>query len=298
MKYFVLLALLTLRTVAVRADLPPVYKVLTAESKQMLLWNKIEETKWSTLPPLSGKGWASIIENLKSLISLATTFDHESDELPEGRNKFIHTYGSVAKVSFMPVSNPYTGIFKSGAIGLVRLSLAADPALIGFTPGIALKFLINGESSLNIFAMNSLNGQGQNTNWFEHSFSNKIPRPEGIALKILEVIFDRTQKPSNFLSLNHLATMGSDGIREASPKAPYQLIFKPGQEMKGLIPRDSRRDFRENLELIHQKAVLYEVYALASEIDQKAALVGFLVTESSFVDSQYADKKLFFRHHR
>jgi hypothetical protein len=277
--------------------LPSNYQNLKATSKQELLWNRIEESKWDILPPLSGKGWASIIENLKSLISLATTFNHVSDEIPAGRKKFIHTYGSVAKVSFKPFSNPYTGIFKSGAIGLVRLSLAGNPESIGFTPGMALKFLINGRPSLNIFAMHSLNGQGQNTNWFSNDFSNIIPRPTGFALKMLEIIFNNTHNPSNHLPVNHLAAFESNGSAVASPKVPYQLIFKPSRDMRILISSSSQRDFRNDLELVHSNARLYDVYAIESELSDKEVLIGALETETPFVHSYYGDKKLFFQHH-
>jgi len=53
------------------------------------------------------------------------TFEETGDVLPEGRIKYIHGVGLVAKVKFVPNSkNPYSGVLKGFNNGIIRLSLA------------------------------------------------------------------------------------------------------------------------------------------------------------------------------
>lgn len=96
------------------------------------------------------------------------TIDYVSDELPQGRRKYIHSVGSVFSAAFTPVSNtPYTGFFEGADSLLIRISLAASPnysnpsakaAYNNFTPGHGLKYLIDGKPSANLVAMHSVNG--------------------------------------------------------------------------------------------------------------------------------------------
>lgn len=81
------------------------------------------------------------------------------------RNKYIHSVGNVAKVSFVPTSNDegYTGIFEGAEHGYIRMSCAAEPntdkpASGNFIPGMGLKFLRDGIHSANLVAMYSVNG--------------------------------------------------------------------------------------------------------------------------------------------
>ena len=46
---------------------------------------------------------------------MKTTMEFDSDMLPDGRNKLIHSIGNVASVKFVAESNStYTGLFKGG----------------------------------------------------------------------------------------------------------------------------------------------------------------------------------------
>lgn len=54
----------------------------------------------------------------------------------------------------------YTGLFKGAEHGLARMSLAADPSKIGFTPGMGLKFFRDkAVESGNILSLFDLEGQ-------------------------------------------------------------------------------------------------------------------------------------------
>lgn len=279
------------------SQLSPYYQEQTAEQKQAELWQQIESSEWQTRPAFNDDGWSSILKNIKALMSLGKTFDHVSDEIPEGRPKFIHTYGSVAKVEFVPApGHHYTGLYASGAIGLARLSLAAAPGKSNYTPGMAIKFLIDGLPSRNLVVMNSLEGQEDNWNYFEKDFSNQIDHPTSFVLKILEKVFEWTRNPANDLPLNHLAKIKRDGKEEPKDIFPPRIIFRPTDEVRHLIPKDSREDLRTSLESkVRPGTAIYQVFGVEG---QDEILIGTLYTASEFIASSYGDKKLFFQHQR
>lgn len=62
----------------------------TASSKMSLLWSQIsqDQTSFDFFSPLKMPG--IFIESMKP------TFDNAGDEMPNGRNKYIHTVGNTA----------------------------------------------------------------------------------------------------------------------------------------------------------------------------------------------------------
>jgi hypothetical protein len=274
--------------------LPPNYENFYAKDKQNILWNNMVHSRWRQYPAWQGGGFCHLIS---SLPGLAQTFSMQTDEFPEKRIKVIHTHGVVAKINLVITGeSQYTGLFKSGAIGFVRLSLAANPDDNNFIPGMALKFLIDKSYSLNILAMHNLEGQGVNHNWFAHDFSNIIPEPQSIALKTIGWFFSLVRDPPNELSLNHLANIESNGASVSNPKAPYKIIFEPAKEVKDLIEEDSKNDFRDNLNQIKKGAIIYDIY-LQEDVKHPIVKVGYIQLMSNFLASEYGDYRLFFQHH-
>ena len=298
-KTFVFLFLTCLITKIALADLPENYQSLTAIEKQTYLWDqRITPSQWYSFPPIGGGNWASLVKGLYSLVNLRLkmrlqqSFTHAADEIPKGNIKFIHPSGSVAKIKFVATKDsPYVGIYRGG-IGLARLSLALDPKLAGsYTPGMALKFFIDGYPSVNIQVMNSLNGQGENHNFFAKTFSNIIPEPEGITLNFLKLAFQLAVKNPLHLSVDHLSYRRTDGSQEKETLSPYQLFFIPIQT--NIIAENSTLDFRKSLADIPIGTHLYRV-----ESSQGRAVIhiGDLYTTSEFIASEYGDCQLFFQH--
>ena len=81
-----------------------------------------------------------------------TSFDNEWDNMPEGRQKFVHGVGAVCKFTLDIHDSPYTGLFKNGVqTGIIRIGSALDIADgAGLMPGAGIKFLRTGKSSGNI----------------------------------------------------------------------------------------------------------------------------------------------------
>src|SRR5262249_41735049 len=123
---------------------------------------------------------------------LRQTFLVAADELPVGRTKIIHTYGTAACIELVPRrGHPFTGVFRSGARGIARLSLAFPGD--DFCPGIGLKLLIDGKPSVNVVPLPSLLGQGRDQNVFARAYVNPAPtETTGIAEAVLKRTFTET----------------------------------------------------------------------------------------------------------
>ncbi len=259
--------------------------------KRALIWNKIEGTKYNTLAEWGGFDLFSF-----AFMNMSTTMDHISDEMPNGRRKLIHTNGSVAQVRFEAnPGQPFTGIYKGNNCGLVRISAAVNPDQFAFTPGMGLKFLVDGKPSENIIAMYSLDGQGDNRQPFANTFSNVIDDPSSFALKALKTIFERASKHATHIAAEHLSEIDSLGGIVAAPVAPEKLSFVPTAEAQAPVDKDG--EFRNTLTQLNPGVTLYNVYAKDSA-GKDAGLIGKLILESKFVSSIYGDENLFFRHRR
>jgi hypothetical protein len=279
------------------AAIPPDYQSMKAKEKLDILWkDNILPTAYETYPPIDSLGLFDIIALMNKRF-LQKSFDHTSDEMPEGRLKLIHPFGAVAKIKYIADQRASTsGILKTGGIGLARLSLAGNPSLLGYTPGMAIKFLIDGKPSINLHVMNSLSGQGDDHNFFALPFSNIIPDPP-FHLFLLAQAFSRVKKPPTELNVNGITSVQTNGrnlaIDEVQPV--YQLVFVPNPELA--MDADTDVDFRFDLEQIDEGALLYTVYAKDTK-DSELRRVGKLMSASKFVSSQYADENLFFQHQR
>lgn len=278
------------------AQLPSNYQDLSAQEKQELIWKEVLKSHdKEPLPPLVGNTFVQVLLKLKGLFNLSPTFDHNQDELPQGRVKIIHANGVVGKVSFIPVPNhPFSGFYQNGGVGLVRLSLAVPPTNSSFIPGMAIKLFISQNPSVNLQVMNLLEGQKENWNFFAKDFSNQIPHPTSWTLTAIEKIFEWTRSPANDLPLWHLAAWTSEGRANQLPVYPERLYFNPSSQVINIIPEDSRRDFRVSLLQI-PTGPLYEVFGIYRG---KEYHVGTLVLESQLLASNYGDNKLFFQHQR
>ncbi|KTC84465.1 hypothetical protein [Legionella brunensis] len=278
------------------AQLPDNYQNLSAQQKQDLLWEEITKShEIDPLPQLAGNSFREVLQKLKGLFNLALTFNHINDELPAGRVKIIHANGAVGKIVFIPAPNhPFTGIYRTGGIGLARLSLAIPPADNNYIPGMAIKILISQHPSLNLQVMNLLEGQKENWNYFAKDFSNQVPHPTSWTLKAIEKIFEWTRDPANELPLWHLAAWTSEGRFEGIPIFPERVYFRPSSLVRDLIPEDSREDFRVSFLQIPM-GPMYEVYGESKGVEYH---IGTLMLESALLASNYGDQKLFFQHQR
>lgn len=279
--------------------LPSDYQTLGSEEKLSLLWDqRIVPTAYTILPPIK---FTSIFWKFFKLLNplyLAVTFNLVSDEFPKNRERLIHPNGAIAKIEWVPEAGAtVSGIFQTGAIGLVRLSLAGNPhAARSYIPGMGLKLLIDGRPSVNLQVMHSLTGQGKNQNFFKEEFSNIIPDPP-FYLWLFAMAFATVKNPPTVLDVNHLGCIRKDGTTVAAKEIipVYQIVLMPNHALD--IDPLTRNDFREELASIKENSVLYTLYIRHIKNDDLIK-IGTLITRSVFISSAYGDERLFFQHYR
>jgi hypothetical protein len=139
------------------------------------------------------------------------------DQMPPGtvygtRSKLIHTEGVIATVKLTDSGeHPFTGIFKNGDHGVVRMSCATKPdiAVKNLTPGIGLKFLRDGAESASLVSMFSVAGQ-DTWNYFANDFSNHIPAAP-LSLQPLAAKFATATDYVQAVGLSDWATIDQNG---------------------------------------------------------------------------------------
>lgn len=296
------------------------YQKKPAQEKLDYLYKKVLDSKYSLLNVLlydAGivKGIGLGLTNLLDDKFLKPSFDHTCDEMPEGRVKLIHSIGNVGKVLLKvthETKEKYSGVFTKGTEikGLARLSLAM-PSPAPFTPGMALKFLIDGRPSLNILAMNSLDGQ-ESKNFFEKTFTNDIPEPDVAnadpfkqkmfaAFEKAIKSFSSKNRPT-YLPLTDWAKVTADGkdVAAADVSAPHAFVFVPTSEAKKSQEGYSFLTLlRKKLQKIKRGTKLYDVKIVHNKGDEPEDFGElYLLDEKDnrFQYSSFGDKKLFFQH--
>ncbi len=275
-------------------DFPANYQSLDGCAKQEYIWdNRIEPSVYTRLPAVTGS-WASLFSSISSIFFLNQTFDHTSDALPGGRQKIIHSHGSVAKIDIeIDDTSPFSGIYAPGeSCGLARLSLAGAESSLGYTPGMGLKIFLDNKASVNFHVMHSLNGQGKNRNFFANTFTNWLPQPKGFILNSIALGIAVTGRELNRLPIVHGARVTRDGKQVSIIKSPKQIAFVPLQSTA--ISAVSRTDFRIDLATIAESSGLYEIHGLTQ--NDKWIKIGKVTLTSRLIASEFGDRHLFFQH--
>jgi hypothetical protein len=303
--------------------LPADYESRSAAEKQELLWSMVSSDEYCGGPeaangPLDYEAIPGCVESLpsggggyglralKSVFALNTTFDRTSDELPKGRHKLFHPFGSVAKAELVATypdrtptrAEPYTGMLANTGQPLkvlVRLSPGGGPS---FIPGVAVKFFVDGKPSVNTQAIESFEGQGDDLNYFHAVPSNVLPPPKGFALNLVNRFFKMVKREPNHLQLANIVEIGPDGAEAAEPRAPYQIQYRPHGDLATQYANEEKVDFRAVLRRIPAGTVLYDIYARPSHDDETFEKIAEIRTTSPLVASGKGDYQLFFKHHR
>jgi hypothetical protein len=255
--------------------------------------------------------------------SLGQTLTRVSDELDPPKLKLFHTYGSTAKVRFLPVPDtPYTGLFSEKALGLGRFSYAGPVLGIGVVPAFGLKLLVDGNHpSENLVVMRMLDSQQSHLPFtqrrhsvFQNPFTNILPRPHAtnLVMQVVKERFETVVEKGTGLHqpVNNLADVRGNGTAETKAVAPYRIIFSPTAQARQLS--NPEIDFRDDLaQNIPAGTVFYDVFALDQGEEEKliaegitevedllshARKMGALAAESEFIASAYGDYRLFFQH--
>jgi hypothetical protein len=266
----------------------------TAPVKLQKLWNVVTK---DTRP---GR-WPSIIEQAQLFIeSMPASFDTVADDMPKSflgaRKKLIHSVGVIAQAKFVsyPTHN-YTGLFKGGNFGLIRLSSAAEKELV---PSCVIKFFRNNVKSSNIFFLYNLEAQ-ESKNFFRHDLTNHPPDiyyNASAALLTLRKLFSKASDWPTFIGLNDFAKTDENGNVEKNPKFPFRLIFHPPANVRALFPETGDHYLIDQLKTL-EPMTLFDIYAEEQPYG-KANKIGRLDITTKTTTSIFSDNTLFFQHER
>ncbi|OQV18156.1 hypothetical protein BV898_07745 [Hypsibius exemplaris] len=288
-------------------QLPQNYENLTATDKTDILWNQIQATEYEPgrLPTVVPETWD--FNGLTNASFVGVVFNY-GDEMPNGRHRMLSAFGSVAKIELEIFANQtgYTGVFKDGGRGLIRLSDQLWSEVGSFNPSLAVKILLDGRPSVNFHAIHKPNvGQGNDLNFFKNPLRTIVngsggpvtPTAKSFACSLLLLpggVNDRPESPGN-MPLYEQAEVTAPGGKEVEKVvAPFEITFLPNPAMAW--NGSETQDYRLKLALIPAESVLYTVLARRTPNATEHELIGQLVTRSRFVASQYGDEKLAFRH--
>jgi hypothetical protein len=280
------------------------YQTLSAKEKMDDLWKQITADTQSA-------DWYGATK-IASLFTecLDPTFEEESDVLPDGRLKVIHTVGIIAKAEFVPISgHPYTGMLKSGNTNvLLRLSTAKaydtsdttpQGAFENFVPGLSLKFLVDGKPSTNQVAMYSTSGQ-PSWNFFKNDLTPQFDIQYANMTFAENLVAAKFSSKTNYIStlgMKELCGIMANGtvIDDDKINIPFKLIFRPSDEVKSIMNDSFTSDYKEVVSALPIGTTIYEVYAVERP-DCIESLIGEIRLTSQFTTSKFADLSLFFKH--
>ncbi|KAL4497160.1 hypothetical protein ABPG72_019480 [Tetrahymena utriculariae] len=239
-----------------------IYQSKSRSEKLTLIWEEIIKDKTSADASFAG---GVLIEFMDP------TIQRVSDILREGTSNVLHPIGTVCKAEFIPTSNnPYTGFFQGADSLIIRFSVAKEPhytkkqakyAYDNFVPGFALKFLIDGQPSANLFAIYGMNGVNS-YNFFDKGFSTHIPIPKSLETTIVADKQSSGTKIVSFVGLRKLSEHTQEGkpISEIHFK-PFNLttIFEVYATDNPIQACQQKIDFSLNLE-VHPEWEPYTPY--------------------------------------
>ncbi|MET8826322.1 hypothetical protein ABZX40_30405 [Streptomyces sp. NPDC004610] len=277
------------------------YERRTGEDKQRLLWQLVLASRYPVLPaPRRVSGLLPALRIAKGLLlGGRDTFRLPVDAL-EPRTKLSHPLGVVATAEFRARSGAAAGAGAGGVLDgcpvLVRLSISGHPEEGGFSPSMAVKFLIDGHPSVNLHVTASADGQEGPQEFLRDPLTNILPEPLSPAAKLSRPLLARViGLPDPFRTdIDHLTFRDRSGAIDYSGRAaPHQILFRPS-----LSPRPPwRADFREELMTVATGSELYTAqvsYAPGGGFTP----IGSLVTTSGFAASAFGDRSLHFQHRR
>uniref|UniRef100_A0A7S3I4L1 Uncharacterized protein n=3 Tax=Choreotrichia TaxID=141411 RepID=A0A7S3I4L1_9SPIT len=256
------------------------------------------------------------------------SFCIRGDELnSRSRPKTTHTQGLVARVAWEPVENDlgYTAIYESGSDTVIlRISEMANlfDGSTGLTPSVGLKFLIDGQESYNIMAMEGFLPT-ESWNFLDAQLTNRL-KPFDTTTEtgfIMDQTFrkklvEASQRPFG-LGIGHIGKMRNDGstLDREDVKVPYQLYFRAPEEFRGDLTDEQKFDEDGNQihwvdhvrDTLSEGDVIYEVYAQVEPffpgteddelvLDDKLVMIAEVKLLTDLQTSRWGDEKLFFQH--
>ncbi|KAJ3410700.1 hypothetical protein HDV05_003472 [Chytridiales sp. JEL 0842] len=262
------------------------------------------DNAWSKISAAAGRSqsWPAFATVRLLAADVKPSLQFVSDEMPNGRDKLIHSVGVVAKASFVAQpGSPYTGLFQGSDKAILRLSLATDPSggRGETTPGGGIKFFRDNMPSANFVFMHNTVAQST-ANFFERDFSTHVKPSSDIGQQLLLNKFETAGTSwAGVVGTSDVASFTEKGARVPTPNYPFQLVFRPSTDVLNKLrgARWTKDNVNQILTTIPTNTTLWTVWA-APAPSTPFTQIGSLVSSSAFTTSVYGDAGLFFRHQK
>lgn len=252
---------------------------------------------------------------------LRATLNHRGDVMPSSHKaKVLHPYGVVAPVEWVPAKKKhvFSGLFKTGTVGLLRLSLGVPNWRKEWLPGLALKLFIDDQAPADVVAVASLNPitrDDERGQFFRSTLRTRVEAPwrgsNGWALYTAaqQTLDKHATKPPGrprnrpsalVFPTTSVALRTRDGKAVKTAKSPIELRFRPTQDADAQWQafRGADDHFRRKFESISPGTALYDVEGIhrTRNLSKRVIPLGTLKLTHPFVGGSYGDTQLFFRH--
>lgn len=295
------------------AVLPDNYQNLTAKEKQNILWSQISANPYplDKFPPNLPDD-----DRLLDVKFLTEVFIGTSDELAVGRPKIISPFGIACKSELViSPDSPYTGIYKSGGVGILRLSSNGGAQGARLTPFLAVKVLVNGQRSQNMHTGYNVTGQitGNTTSYWSNPYSTgydvSTVDPLPFIVKFAQTLQDVVDqldggpldRPVNIGNLGQVeqssVTWDGKAVPKADVRAPWLVQFQPNPAFAKFAQTEPNYS-AQLIKQIPADSMLFTVHALRSPCDDKYQKIGELWCRSGLTASNYEDQVLRFQQSR
>ena len=269
----------------------PSYQALSAYCKSQIIWERVNRDH-TPERFFVGNEFAGFFEQDMNL-----SFDTVSDTMPPGRIKKTHPRGTTTLMEFIPTHDtPYTGIFKGCKHAVMRISEFAltTPENPKTAPGHGMKFLRDGMSSANWFAMFAFDGQ-PSFNFFRNRWTNILREMDNTCAR--ETIGKHLAEVSNFtgaMSIMELSQFDQYGQEIKDHHWPFQIDVEP-YDVYGWTDA-YQNDFHDQLTVVKPDTAMFKIFAYDSppELGGEERHIGWLVSRSKTTPSLFGDQELFF----
>ena len=192
------------------------------------------------------------------------------------RLKTTHTQGLVAKASWIPVDNmpvAYTGFYEDGTDEILlrfsqTVNLHEDSS--GLLPSLAMKFLVDGQISQNIFGMPSFK-ETDSWNFFDYNLKSRLDHfihaddsgnhDQDLIDTIQEKLNEGTTWPfSN--AVGNIGTTNEAGDAISNFRIPYELQFSSPAKNHAYKIKNVEKWSERVMEVGKSGATILEVWAM------------------------------------
>jgi len=119
----------------------------------------------------------------------------------------------------------------------------------------------------------------------------------GLKFQLLGKKFELQSAFPGSLGLSEFASYTESGQTVTSPVFPWILLFQPNPALTAKMSSNTNLDVTHVLtSMANGNEILYKIWAVANPSDTSATYIGYIQLQTPFVESEFSDLTLFFKH--